>query len=93
MKNGRKVLDHGYIRLLNLSGPVRRPNQEFDASDRDPAITARISFNNLEQERTEQQDLKLLKYLMNNKHWTPVEMIEVWLEMKMPIFVARQFVR
>ena len=38
-------------------------------------------------------DLKLCDYLMKNKHTTPFEMIEVWLEMKMPIFVARQFVR
>lgn len=91
--NERKVLDHGSIKLLNLAGPVRRPAAEFDASDRDPAITARTSFDNMDQERTNEQDMKLLRYLMNNKHWTPVEMIEVWLEMKMPIFVARQFVR
>lgn len=91
--NTRQVLDHGEVKLLNLAGPVRRPHQEFDASDRDPAITARISFDNMEEERTENQDLKLLSYLMNHRHWTPVEMIEVWLEMKMPIFVARQFVR
>jgi len=93
MSNERKVLDHGSIKLLNLAGPVRRPDRMFDASDRDPAITARISFDNMGEERTNQQDLKLLRYLMDNKHWTPVEMIEVWLEMKMPIFVARQFVR
>jgi len=93
MNNERKVLDHGFVKLLNLSGPVRRPDEEFDASDRDPAITARISFDNMEQERTKSQDLKLLGYLMNNRHWTPIEMIEVWLEMKLPIFVARQFVR
>lgn len=91
--NERKVLDHGSIKLLNLAGPVRRPEAEFDASDRDPAITARISFDNMEQERTNEQDTKLLKYLMNNRHWTPIEMIEVWLEMRLPIFVARQLVR
>jgi len=91
--NERKVLDHGSIKLLNLAGPVRRPDCMFDASDRDPAITARISFDNMGEERTNQQDLKLLRYLMDNRHWTPIEMIEVWLEMRLPIFVARQLVR
>ena len=86
-------LDHGFVKLLNLSGPVRRPLKEFDASDRDPAITARISFDNMSEERLAEQDHRLLRYLMNNKHWTPVEMVEVWLEMKLPVFVARQFVR
>lgn len=91
--NTINVLDHGFVKLRNLSGPVRRPEEDFDASDRDPAITARISFDNLDAERTAEQDHKLVRYLMDNHHWTPVEMIEVWLEMKLPIFVARQFVR
>lgn len=97
-----KCLDHGYITLLNLSGPVRRLFEEeedsddfayYDAHDTDPARTARISFNNLDEERTQEQDLRLYEYLMKHKHTTPVEMIEVWLEMKLPIFLARQFVR
>ena len=93
MNNERKVLDHGFVKLLNLSGPVRRPDEEFDASDRDPAITARISFDNMEQERTEDQDHKLLKYLMNNKHTSPLEFVEIWVEFKLPLFVARQTMR
>lgn len=98
------VLDHGFVSLRNLSGPVRRTlktdgggdfleEYPFDASDIDPAITARISFDNLDVERTKEQDIKLVEYLMCNGHNTPIEMIEIWLEMKMPIFVARQFVR
>lgn len=87
------VLDHGFVKLRNLSGPVRRPEAEFDADDIDPAITARISFDNLDEVRLREQDLKLVSYLMKNHHWTPIEMIEVWLEMKLPIFTARQFVR
>jgi len=93
MTNTIKVLDHGYVKLRNLSGPVRRSSKSFDASDIDPAITARISFDNLDAERTREQDLNLVNYLMRNHHSTPIEMIEVWLEMKMPLFVARQFVR
>jgi thymidylate synthase (FAD) len=105
-KNKLKCLDHGFVQLLNLSGPVRRVDttinvlteevvafREFDADDIDPAQTARISFNNMSEERLAEQDHKLYAYLIKNRHTTPVEMIEVWLEMKLPIFLARQFVR
>lgn len=102
-ENTIKVLDHGFVTLRNLSGPTRRIWQDdaesledtrtFDADDIDPANTARMSFNQTDSGRTRDQDLKLADYLMRNKHTTPFEMIEVWLEMKMPIFVARQFVR
>lgn len=99
-----KVLDHGFVTLRNISGPTRRCfevdplgyrgcDPKFDADDIDPANTARMSFDNMDSGRTRQEDLKLADYLMRNKHSTPFEMIEVWLEMKMPIFVARQFVR
>lgn len=91
--NKIKVLDHGEVTLLNLAGPVRRPDEEFDADDRDPAITARISFDNMGEVRLAEEDHKLVRYLMKHAHWTPIEMIEVWMEMKLPIMVARQFVR
>lgn len=87
------VLDHGYVRLRNISGPTRRIGQLFDADDTDPANAARLSFDNLDAERTREDDFRLAKYLMKNWHTSPFEMIEVWCEMKLPIFVARQFVR
>lgn len=98
MNNTINVLDHGFVKLRNLSGPTRRntedwPHNTFDADDIDPACTARISFDNLDAERSREQDLKLYEYLIKNKHNTPVEMVETWWEMKLPIFVARQFVR
>lgn len=65
----------------------------FDASDRDPAQTARISFNNKDADRSQEEDDKLYEYLIRNGHTTPIEMITVWLEMKLPIFLARQFIR
>lgn len=65
----------------------------YDADDTDPANTARMSFDQTDSGRTREQDLALCNYLMKHKHTTPFEMIEVWLEMKMPIFIARQFVR
>jgi thymidylate synthase (FAD) len=88
-----KVLDHGFVRLLNISGPTRRADQPFDADDTDPANTARISFDQMNSGRSREQELRLCEYLVKNRHTTPLEMIEIWLEMKLPIFVARQFVR
>lgn len=88
-----KVLDHGFVTLRNLSGPTRRADRPFDADDIDPAQTARMSFDQFGSERTREQDLGLADYLMRNWHTSPFEMVECWIEMKMPIFVARQFVR
>lgn len=76
----------------------------FDADDTDPANSARMSFNATDSDvikladgstrpRERSDDLKLCDYLLKNWHMTPFEMVEVWLEMKLPIFVARQFVR
>lgn len=87
------VLDHGFVILRNAAGPTRRPDAEFDADDTDPANSARMSFDMTDSGRTREEDLKLCRYLMKNWHTTPFEMVELWLEMKMPIFVARQFVR
>lgn len=87
------VLDHGFVALRNISGPTRRPWAAVDADDTDPANSARMSFEQTDSNRPREQDLKLANYLMKNKHTTPFEMVECWIEMKMPIFVARQFVR
>lgn len=119
-ENKRYLLDHGFVKLLNLSGPVRRNFSDgiclsdfplkdqdkygdcsvwqedfkpFDADDTDPALTARISFNNFDKERSREQDLRLVEYLMKNKHNSPLEMIEAWFELKVPIFIARQIHR
>lgn len=99
-----KVLDHGFVRLRNLAGPTRRQIydshegsygelREFDADDTDPANAARMSFDQTDTDRTFEADIKLSNYLMRNWHTSPFEMVQVWLEMKLPIFVARQFVR
>lgn len=100
------VLDHGFVRLRNLAGPTRRDSvhvidgandyvthRAFDADDTDAPNAARMSFDQTDTGRTRAQDLKLADYLMRNKHTSPFEMVQVWLEMKLPIFVARQFVR
>ncbi|MCP3672273.1 MAG: FAD-dependent thymidylate synthase [Gammaproteobacteria bacterium] len=89
------VLDHGFVRIHNIAGPTRRAVylDTFDADDADPANTARMSYDEMDGDRTREADLKLADYLMKNKHTSPFEMIEIWVEMKLPIFVARQWVR
>jgi thymidylate synthase (FAD) len=100
-----KVLDHGFVRLRNISGPTRRhqlvksedgnwyADRHFDADDVDAPNSARMSFDQTDSGRTRAEDMKLAAYLMKNKHTSPFEMVQVWLEMKMPIFVARQIIR
>jgi thymidylate synthase (FAD) len=94
----RRVLDHGWVLLRNVSGPTRRESpfddsQPFDASDIDPAQAARMSFDQMDSDRSLSDDMKLARYLMKNWHTSPFEQIQVWIEMHLPIFVARQFVR
>lgn len=67
--------------------------REFDADDIDPAQCARMSFEQMDTERTYEQDMKLNEYLLVNEHTSPFEMISVWIEIKVPIFVDRQMVR
>lgn len=86
-------LDHGFVILRNLSGPTRRLETPYDAHDVDPSNAARMSFEQMDSGRTEDEDMKLADYLMRNWHSSPFEMVECWFEMKLPIFVARQFVR
>lgn len=101
-----KVLDHGFVTLRNLAGPTRRrltagvrggdlvlDERDFDADDIDPAQAARMSFEQMDSSRTYDQDMKLNEYLLKNEHFSPFEMIVVWIEFKCPIFVDRQFVR
>ena len=91
-RNRIDVLDHGFVILRNVAAQTRRLDQEFDANDIDPANAARMSFDAMDS-RPESDDLKLARYLMKNWHTSPFEMVQIWMEVKLPIFVARQFVR
>lgn len=91
-RNRIGVLDHGFVILRNVAAQTRRFDQEFDASDIDPANAARMSFDAMDS-RPVEDDLRLAKYLMKNWHTSPFEMVQIWMEVKLPIFVARQFVR
>lgn len=74
------ILDHGFVRVIDYMGD-------------DSAIVqaARVSYG--KGTKSKNNDRGLIRYLMRHRHTTPFEMCEVKLHVKMPIFVARQWVR
>lgn len=74
------VLDHGFIRVVDYMGD-------------DAAIVqaARVSYG--AGTRTARDDAGLIRYLMRHWHSTPFEMCEIKLHVKLPVFVARQWIR
>lgn len=75
-----KVHDHGFVRYIDHMG-----------SDIDVCESARISYRS--PSKGEEKDRKLLGYLQKNKHTSPFEMVKIKFNIKMPIFVMRQYVR
>ena len=73
-------LDHGFVRLIDYMGD-------------DAAIVqgARVSYG--KGTKSTSNDRGLLRYLIRNRHTSPFELNEIKLHVKMPIFVARQFIR
>lgn len=74
------VLDHGFIRLVDYMG-----------GDVDIENAARISYGGGTRKVSETRGL--LRYLMRNDHTSPFEMVDLKFHQKMPVFVARQWVR
>lgn len=75
-----QVLDHGFIRVIDYMGD-------------DAAITqaARVSYG--KGTKSVQNDQGLIRYLMRHWHSTPFEMCEIKFHIKLPVFVARQWIR
>lgn len=83
MQHKIQILDKGIVQLVDTMG-----------SDNDILTAARISYStNREKETTEEDDRRLMRYLMRNRHTSVFEMCEVKFYLKIPIFVARQLVR
>lgn len=74
------VLDHGFIRVIDYMG-----------SDEAVVQAARVSYGR--GTRKVQNDAGLINYLMRHRHTTPFEMCEIKYHVKLPIFVARQWIR
>lgn len=75
-----KVLDHGFVRVVDYMGD-------------DSAIvqSARVSYG--AGTKKINQDRGLIQYLMRHKHTTPFEMCEIKFHIKLPMFIARQWIR
>lgn len=75
-----KVLDHGFIRVVDYMG-------------NDAAIVqaAQVSYGTGTKKNSSHRGL--IRYLMNHWHTTPFEMCEVKFHVKLPVFVARQWIR
>ena len=75
-----KVLDHGFVRVIDYMG-----------NDTSIVQAARVSYG--EGTKKSRDDKSLIFYLMRHWHSTPFEMCEIKLHVKLPVFVARQWIR
>ncbi|MEM6940508.1 MAG: FAD-dependent thymidylate synthase [Pseudomonadota bacterium] len=78
--HAHEVLDHGFFRVIDYMGD-------------DAAIcqAARVSYGR--GTKSVQNDAGLIRYLMRHWHSTPFEMCEIKMHVKLPVFVARQWIR
>src|SRR5689334_414771 len=74
------VLDHGFVRVIDYMG-----------DDSAVVQSARVSYGKGTKKVSE--DKGLIHYLMRHRHSTPFEMCEIKFHVKLPIFVARQWIR
>ena len=75
-----QVLDHGFVRLVDHMGDDQRI---VDA--------ARVSYG--DGTRSVRENAQLIDYLLRNDHTSPFEQVVFTFQLKMPIFVARQWIR
>jgi thymidylate synthase (FAD) len=75
-----RVLDRGFVRLVDYLGGDQRIVQ-----------AARVSYG--AGTRTVREDRNLIEYLLRNRHTSPFEQVILTFHLKMPIFVARQWIR
>ncbi len=74
------VLDHGFVRLVDYLGNDDRIVQ-----------AARVSYGG--GTKSYREDRGLIRYLLRNEHTSPFEQVNFTFHLKMPIFVARQWMR
>ena len=74
------VLDHGFIRVIDYMG-----------DDSSIVQSARVSYGRGTKKSL--QDKGLINYLMRHRHTTPFEMCDIKFHIKLPIFIARQWIR
>lgn len=70
----------GFVRLVDVMG-----------DDSSIVQAARVSYG--EGTKKIHEDRGLIRYLIRHQHWTPVEMVEFKFHVKLPVFIARQWIR
>ena len=75
-----EVLDHGFVRVVDYMG-----------NDSSVVQSARVSYG--QGTKKVNADKGLINYLMAHHHTTPFEMCEIKFHIKLPIFIARQWIR
>ncbi len=75
-----KCLDKGFVRLIEVMG-----------DDSSIVQAARVSYG--KGTKSVREDRGLIRYLMRHRHTSPFEMVEFKFHVKLPIFVARQWIR
>lgn len=81
MNNRIEVLDAGYVEVYKIAD-----------TDRDIANSARISTGG-EAHESDEKNYKLIKYMVEHKHTSPIEACDVWLKISMPLVYMRQWYR
>ncbi len=76
----KNILDKGFLGLVDFMG-----------NDQTVVDAARVSYGT--GTRRVSEDHGLIRYLIRNRHWTPIEMIEIMWHVRAPIFVFRQWHR
>lgn len=76
----RKILDHGFVALVDVMG-----------DDASIVQSARVSYG--KGTKTMRGDAALISYLMRHSHTTPFEMVEFKFLVRLPLFIARQMIR
>ena len=74
------VLDHGFVRVIDYMG-----------DDAAVVQAARVSYG--KGTKAVREDRGLIRYLLRHRHTTPFEMCEIKYHVKLPVFVARQWIR
>tara|TARA_R100001143_G_C3333679_1_gene120710 strand:+ start:152 stop:1126 length:975 start_codon:yes stop_codon:yes gene_type:complete len=82
------ILKDGFVRLVDFMPRMRPTGTTLDYAI---VQAARVSYG--AGTKTHRDDVGLIRHLLRNKHTSPFEMVELKFHVKMPIFVARQWVR
>jgi thymidylate synthase (FAD) len=83
-----KCLDRGLVKLIDVMPRIVPEGQTADFAI---VQAARVSYG--DGTKTLNEDRGLIRYLMRHRHTTPLEMVEFKFHCKMPIFIARQWIR